>query len=90
MKVLELCKKIPRGKVTTYGELARAAGTSPRAVGAILSRNFDPEVPCHRVVLSDGWVGGYNRGTAEKIAKLKKEGVTFEGKRVLDRCTFSF
>lgn len=75
-KVLEVVSKIPKGKTMTYQEVARRAGSSQafRAVGNILSKNFDPKIPCHRVIRSDGKLGGYNGllGTKEKI--LKKEG----------------
>lgn len=76
-KVFEIVKKIPPGKVFTYKEVARQAGR-PRAfrgVGNILSKNFDPKIPCHRVVRSDGGIGGYNRGVDRKKLILKKEGV---------------
>ncbi len=75
MEICELCRKVPPGKVTTYGELARAAGTSPRAVGAKMKQNSDTDVPCHRVVMSDGSLGGYNQGVREKIRRLEGEGV---------------
>lgn len=76
-KVLEVVRKIPKGKVLTYKEVARLAGRSKawRAVGSILSRNYDPQIPCHRVIRSDGKVGGYNRGRENKLRLLKKEGV---------------
>ena len=74
-KVYALVKAIPRGKVATYAEIARAAGTSPRAVGSILHANHDPSIPCHRVVRSDGSPGGYNRGAELKIRILESEGV---------------
>ena len=90
-KILELCAQIPSGKVTTYGELARATNTRPRAVGAILSRNFDPLIPCHRVVNSDGSIGGYNRGVEKKLALLLSEGVVIKGRKVdLEACGFEF
>jgi len=76
-KVFEVVKKIPEGKVLTYGEVARRAGNSKaaRAVGAVLRTNFDKNIPCHRVIRKDGQMGGYNRGVDNKIKKLKKEGV---------------
>lgn len=75
-KVLEIVKKIPRGKTLTYKEVAMKAGLpkAARAVGNILHTNHDPKVPCHRVIRSDGKMGGYNRGTKNKIKMLKKEG----------------
>lgn len=76
-KVLQIVAKIPRGKVLTYAAVARRAG-SPRAyrsVGNIASQNYDPRIPCHRVIRSDGTVGNYNRGGAKlKAAMLRKEG----------------
>lgn len=60
----------------TYGEVARRAGKpgAARAVGNILSKNYDPKIPCHRVIRADGGMGGYNRGVNKKIDLLKKEG----------------
>jgi methylated-DNA-[protein]-cysteine S-methyltransferase len=74
-KVLAVVKKIPKGKVLTYQEVARRAGSSKafRAVGNILAKNYDPKIPCHRVIRSDGKPGGYNRGKYAKIKLLKKE-----------------
>lgn len=51
-KVYELLKKVPKGQVTIYGDLAKAANTSPRAVGQLMNVNpYAPKVPCHRVVM---------------------------------------
>ena len=75
-KVLDIVGKIPKGKTLTYKEVAARAG-SPRAyrgVGSVLKKNYDPKIPCHRVIRSDGEVGGYNRGRANKIKILKAEG----------------
>ncbi|PIW37324.1 MAG: 6-O-methylguanine DNA methyltransferase [Candidatus Kerfeldbacteria bacterium CG15_BIG_FIL_POST_REV_8_21_14_020_45_12] len=76
-KVLAIVKKIPRGKVMTYGEVAKMAGSpkAARAVGNIMSHNWNKSIPCHRVVKADGTTGGYNRGSAKKIKLLKSEGV---------------
>ena len=76
-KVFAVVTKIPKGKVLTYKEVAEKAG-SPRAfraVGSILSTNYNCKIPCHRVIRSDGGMGGYNRGIKRKIAILKKEKV---------------
>src|SRR5581483_10616890 len=76
--VFELLSRVPEGKVTTYGDIARAAGfpRSSRAVGRILNSNQNPIiVPCHRVVMSDGTIGGYATGQSAKIKLLRKEGV---------------
>ncbi|HLC33280.1 MAG TPA: MGMT family protein [Candidatus Nanoarchaeia archaeon] len=86
-KVYELCSNIPPGKVSTYGAIALVLNSSPRAVGQALRCNpFAPKVPCHRVVASDGRIGGFmgmTRGKeiARKIQLLKEEGVVIlEGK----------
>lgn len=75
-KVYGVVKKIPKGQVLTYKEVAKRIGNPKafRAVGNILNKNFDPQVPCHRVIRSDGKLGGYNRGDKRKIELLKKEG----------------
>ncbi len=80
-KVLKIVKKIPKGKILTYGEVARRAGNprAARAVGTILNKNYDPKIPCHRVIRSNGKLGGYNRGPRKKRNLLKKEGVTLLG-----------
>ncbi len=62
----------------TYKQVAAKAGSpgASRAVGSILKTNFDPKIPCHRVIRSDGGMGGYNRGgVTKKLEILKKEGV---------------
>lgn len=68
-------KKIKHGQTMTYAEVARAIGRPKayRAVGNVLNKNYDPNVPCHRVVRSDGEVGGYNRGTKLKEKLLREE-----------------
>ena len=75
--VYAIVKKIPRGEALTYKQVAIAAGRpgACRAVGTILSRNFDPAIPCHRVIRSDGKTGGYNRGDARKAERLREEGL---------------
>ena len=76
-KVFNVVKKIPKGKVLTYKEVAKRAGNekASRAVGNILHKNFDPHIPCHRVIRSDGKFGGYNRGGQNKKELLRREGV---------------
>ena len=76
-KVKAIVAKIPKGKTMTYKEVATKAGSpnAARAVGSIMKANYDPKVPCHRVIRSDGKIGDYNRGgSAEKIRKLRAEG----------------
>lgn len=74
-RVLRIVSRIPKGSVLTYGDVARRAGNpdAARAVGAILKTNYDFKIPCHRVVRSDGKLGGYNRGVAKKKFLLKQE-----------------
>lgn len=85
--------KIPVGRVLTYADIAKKAGSprAVRAVGNILNKNTDFErVPCHRVVRSDGSVGGYVKGGAAKVRKLLSEGVVIEkGKVDLSLCRMS-
>ena len=76
-KVRDVVRKIPMGKTMSYKEVATKAGNpdASRAVGAVMRTNFDPEIPCHRVIKSDGSLGSYNRGgTQKKMVILKKEG----------------
>lgn len=83
-KVWELTKKIPKGKVSTYKELAHALKTRAyRAVGNALNKNpHAPIVPCHRIVLSNGSVGGFAHGSKKKMNLLKKEGINFEKENI--------
>ncbi|MEK7585123.1 MAG: MGMT family protein [Patescibacteria group bacterium] len=71
----KVVRAIPRGETLPYMEVARRAGSprAYRAVGNILNKNFDPAIPCHRVVRSDGTPGGYNRGRPAKIKLLRQE-----------------
>jgi methylated-DNA-[protein]-cysteine S-methyltransferase len=76
-KVRAIVRNIPKGKSMTYKEVAAKAGNrkAARAVGAIMRTNFDPSIPCHRVVRSDGTLGSYNRGgTSKKRHLLQQEG----------------
>lgn len=79
-KVFEIVQKIPKGKTLTYKQVAAKVGSpnASRAVGSILKTNFDPAIPCHRVIRSDGIIGEYNRGRENKIKLLKKEGALKE------------
>lgn len=81
-----LLKQVPRGKVTTYRAIAEALGTKAyRAVGSAMRSNTHPvEVPCHRVVKSDGTLGGYVFGAAEKKALLESEGVAVRKGKIVD------
>lgn len=75
-KVFAFVKTIPEGTVFTYKQVAEAIGhpRSYRAVGNALNKNYDPSIPCHRVIRSDGTTGGYNRGNEQKKIILKREG----------------
>jgi methylated-DNA-[protein]-cysteine S-methyltransferase len=75
-KVLKVVRSIPKGRTMTYQEVARRANNplAYRAVGSILAKNFDKNIPCHRVIKSDGSFGNYNRGIKNKIRLLRKEG----------------
>jgi O-6-methylguanine DNA methyltransferase len=84
-KVWGVMARIPKGKVSTYGLVARAIGNpkAVRAVGFACNQNpFAPDVPCHRIVSSDGKLGGYAHGSAKKIALLKSEGIEVRKGRV--------
>lgn len=76
-RVYAIVAKIPSGRVLTYKQVAEKAGNPKafRAVGNILNKNFNKEIPCHRVIRSDGKTGGYNRGRDKKIELLKSENV---------------
>ena len=80
-KVYSVVARIPKGQVLTYKQVAKKAG-SPlafRAVGNILNKNYNPNIPCHRVVRSDGKTGGYNRGAKRKEEILTEEGFLKKG-----------
>ena len=74
-KVFSAVRKIPEGRTATYKEIAMAAGKPKawRVVGNILNKNFNPKIPCHRVIRSDGKLGGYNRGVFKKKLLLRNE-----------------
>lgn len=73
--VRDIVRKIPKGKTLSYKQVATKAGNpdAARAVGAVMRTNFDPDIPCHRVVRSDGGMGGYNRGGARRKRELLDE-----------------
>jgi len=91
--VYKILKKVPKGKVTTYGKIAKKLRTKAyRAVGSALNKNpYAPKVPCHRVINSSGHIGGFASGTKNKIKLLKKEGIVIEkGKIDLNKYGFRF
>ena len=71
-KVKEVVRNIPVGEVRTYREVAIAAGSpaAHRAVANLMAVNYDEAIPCHRVIRTDGKLGGYNRGGEEVKRKL--------------------
>lgn len=75
-RVLAVVRAIPRGSTLSYAEVASRAGSAraARAVGSIMKSNADPEIPCHRVIRSNGTLGEYNRGAAQKHKRLREEG----------------
>lgn len=74
-RVLQVVYSIPEGTTLSYQEVARLAGNprASRAVGTIMKRNRNPQIPCHRVICSDGSLGGYNGGIEKKRALLEAE-----------------
>ncbi len=93
-KVLQLTKRIPRGKVTTYKEIARELNSKAyRAVGTALKNNKNPiKIPCHRVINSDGSVGGYSgkKNSKKKIKLLLKEGVKIKNNKIEKKYLYRF
>jgi len=87
-KVYELCSKIPKGRVTTYKEIGKALGKDGnvyRAIGQALNKNpFAPKVPCHRVVSSNGNIGGFAHGSKVKIRLLESEGIKIKDNKIID------
>ena len=77
MRVLQIVASVPKGETLTYKQVAELAGNpgASRAVGTIMKSNYDPSIPCHRVIRSDGKIGDYNRGGSEvKRSRLQSEG----------------
>jgi O-6-methylguanine DNA methyltransferase len=91
-KVLSVTSQIPRGFVATYGGIAKAVGNrrAARAVGNVEARNpFAPIIPCHRVVKTTLYLGGYGGGVEMKRQFLEREDVTFDGDRVSRQCLWT-
>ncbi|MFZ2804146.1 MAG: MGMT family protein [Patescibacteria group bacterium] len=76
LRVEDVVRSIPKGQTLSYKDVARLAGkpNAARAVGTIMAKNQDKSVPCHRVIKSDGKLGGYNGLRGEKHRLLKTEG----------------
>jgi len=86
-KIYKKLLEVPKGKITTYGDLAKAVGlkNGQRVVGNIMNNNPYPVIiPCHRVVKSDGKVGGYAYGEEIKSNMLSHEGIEIKNGKILD------
>lgn len=86
-KIYKKLLEVPKGKITTYGELAKAVGlkNGQRAVGKIMNKNPYPVIiPCHRVIKSDGKIGGYAYGEEVKLNMLINEGIKIQNGKILD------
>ena len=86
-KVYKKLLEVPLGKVTTYGELAKSIGlkNGQRIIGRMMNKNPYPVIiPCHRVVKSDGNVGGYAWGEKVKSTMLTKEGIKIKNRKIID------
>ncbi|MDE1770518.1 MAG: MGMT family protein [Thaumarchaeota archaeon] len=86
-RVYKKLLEVPKGKVTTYSELAKAVGlkNGQRAIGRMMNKNPYPVIiPCHRVILSDGKIGGYAWGENVKTNMLSKEGIKIKNGKILD------
>lgn len=89
-RVYEVAKKVPKGKISTYKEIGRILNTKAyRAIGTALSKNYHASVPCHRIVKSNGEIGGFfgktkGKEVKRKINLLKKEGIKIRKNKVVD------
>ena len=85
-KCYELLSKIPKGKISTYKQIANILNTKAyRAVGNAMANNPNPIIsPCHRVIKSNGYIGGYTLGVKKKISLLKNEGIVIKKKEIID------
>ena len=86
-KVYKKLLEVPKGQVTTYAELAKAIGleNGQRAIGRMMNKNPYPVIiPCHRVILSNGKIGGYAWGENVKVNMLSKEGVKIKNGKILN------
>jgi methylated-DNA-[protein]-cysteine S-methyltransferase len=93
IKMRQLLRRIPKGKVTTYGALAKKLGTSPRAVGMMLKHNDPRAAPCYKVVRADGSLGGYSGpgGLTTKIRSLRADHIEVKSSRIdLARTLYKF
>lgn len=87
-----LLKKVPRGKVATYKSISEKLKTKAyRSVGNAMNKNKNKKIPCHRVINSNGNIGGFNKGIKNKIKLLKKEGIKIKNNKIdLEKYEFRF
>ncbi len=86
-KIYKKLLEVPKGQITTYGELAKAVGlkNGQRVVGKIMNKNPYPVIiPCHRVIMSTGKIGGYAFGEQVKTKLLNDEGIQIKNGKILD------
>ena len=86
-KVYKKLLEVPKGQITTYGELAKAVGlkNGQRAIGKIMNKNPYPAIiPCHRVVMSTGKIGGYAYGESVKMNMLNDEGIKIQNGKIAE------
>ena len=86
-KIFKKLLEVPKGQITTYGELAKAFGlkNGQRTVCKIMNKNPYPVIiPCHRVVMSTGKIGGYAYGEHVKIKMLNNEGIKIKNGKIVD------
>lgn len=83
-EVYNIVRKIPKGKIATYTQVAEAVRKprAARAVGNVLAMNQNKKIPCYRVIKSSGVVGKYNNLSGDKLSCLKKEGVIIKNNSV--------
>lgn len=89
----KLLLKIPKGKVTSYKEIARKLRIHPRAAGRLIGSNPDgKKYPCYKVIYADGRLGGYTtpKGVKEKVKRLKKDGIEIRNGRISKKFFFYF
>ncbi|PBO84809.1 MAG: cysteine methyltransferase [Thaumarchaeota archaeon] len=86
-KIYKKLLDVPKGQITTYGELAKAVGlkNGQRVVGRVMNKNPYPVIiPCHRVVMSTGKIGGYAFGQDIKVKMLSDEGIEISNGKIID------
>ena len=84
-KIYGLCREIPKGKVTSYGEIAKKLNSRAyRSVGQALNKSRNKDVPCHRIVNSKGGLHGFATGLKNKAKLLRKEGIKIKNNKIIN------